>query len=375
MNLHSVTFSPSVSLSKGHYAVDAAGIFTENGGEHQRMCEAGYACDGGNRTLCGENELPNGAKNACIPCKSCAVGEGLVAGCSDGVETQCAPCEDGQFSSGGTSTCELCKTNEISNTAKSACIPCTSCAVGQGVDTRCSGNVDTRCSPCVAGQFSPGGNSTCQPCVAGQFCPLGAYAPRPCVKGSFCNVTFIQGLPVWGTSEEPCRSGTYCPRGTFDPITCAKGATCTVPASPELVLDPVMFDLVESEVLGGSIQYQLSLSAQPNASVTVKIELNITSDECYAYNSSKIELALLEFEFGPDNYNISQIVVSKSLSSQPLFFLTITGSQPARWIQFLPICLLAFFFHTSPFFHITVSFLFTNTFFTTTFFRTLRSTV
>jgi hypothetical protein len=89
---------------------------------------------------------------------------------------------------------------------------------------------------------------------------------------------------------------------------------CTFPASPELVLEPAMFDLIESEV-GGSIQYQLSLSAQPNVSVIVKIKLIITSEECYAYNeSSKFELdSRMEFEFGPDNYNIPQIVVSHFL--------------------------------------------------------------
>jgi hypothetical protein len=46
-----------------------------------------------------------------------------------------------------------------------------------------------------------------------------------------------------------------------------------------------MFDLIESEV-GGSIQYQLSLSAQPNASAIVKIDVVIKSEECYAYAES-----------------------------------------------------------------------------------------
>ena len=62
-----------------------------------------------------------------------------------------------------------------------------------------------------------------------------------------------------------------------------------------------MFDLIESEV-GGSIQYNVSLSAQPNASVVVKIKLIIESEECYAYNeSSKFQLGRMEFEFGPEN--------------------------------------------------------------------------
>ncbi len=120
-------------------------------------------------------------------------------------------------------------------------------------------------------------------------------------------MAFIQGNPVWGTLEQPCMSGTYCPRGTSQPITCADGATCTVPASPELVLEPAMFDLIESEVIFGSTQYQLSLSAQPKASVIVKIEMIIKSEECYAYDA-KFELERREFEFLPDDYNIPQVV-------------------------------------------------------------------
>jgi hypothetical protein len=130
---------------------------------------------------------------------------------------------------------------------------------------------------------------------------------------------------VWGTSEKPCMSGTYCPRGTSEPIPCADGATCFVPASPELVLAPDMFDLLESEV-GGSIQYQLSLSTQPYASVIVKIEVIIESVNCYAYDeSSKFQLDRMEFEFVPDNYNIPQIVVSHfHFLHNHFFFLTIT---------------------------------------------------
>ncbi len=80
-----------------------------------------------------------------------------------------------------------------------------------------------------------------------------------------------------------------------------------------------MLDLIESEV-GGSIQYRLSLSAQPNASAIVKIKLIIKSEECYAHNeSSKFKLQYSIYKFGPDNYNIPQIVVSRYLHNTTFF--------------------------------------------------------
>jgi hypothetical protein len=217
------------------------------------------------------------------------------------------------------------------------------------------------CVDCEAGYYCVDGIR--KQCGQGEFCPLGAGAPRPCVKGSFCNVTFIQGLPVWGASEKSCMSGTYCPRGSSEPTPCAHGATCTVPASPELVLEPDMFDLIESEVLGGSIQYQLSLSAKPHASAIVKIVAIIKSEECYAYDeSSKFKLDRMEFAFGPDNYSIPQIVVSHFLQH---FYFSLFFHKHFYILTFSQ----SFFFknRTVPFFTITL--------FTIAFFRTLRSTV
>ncbi len=249
----------------------------------------------------------------------------------------CAPCAPGQFSSGGNTTVNRCSDCSagfccVTPAVKADCPLGAYCPVRSTFPKVLTSGyyavnaLNTYTSTqgvaervCEKGHYCSGGLR--KQCGKGQFCPLGASAPRPCLKGSFCNVTFIQDspVPVWGTSEEPCISGTYCPRGTSEPIPCADGATCTVPASPELVLEPDMFDLIESEV-DGSIQYHLSLSAQPDASVRVKIELIIKSEDCYAYNEpSKMKLDRMEFEFGPDNYNISQIVVSHFLHNHFLF--------------------------------------------------------
>jgi hypothetical protein len=95
---------------------------------------------------------------------------------------------------------------------------------------------------------------------------MGAPSPRDCSKGSFCNATVSEdGAIIWGATEEPCSSGSYCPRRTIRPLPCVTGATCVVPASPELILEPPQFEVIESEVVarGGHLQYNLSLSAVP----------------------------------------------------------------------------------------------------------------
>jgi hypothetical protein len=136
----------------------------------------------------------------------------------------------------------------------------------------------------------------CKECEAGHVCSDGER--RFCSRGSYC--------PPGSFAPKLCQSGTYCPIGTASPNSCAAGAKCTIPASPELVLKPDIFDLVESEVIK-SIQYNLSLSAKPNAFVTVKLELDIENKECYTYKP-KFELGRRKLEFHPDDYNIPQVV-------------------------------------------------------------------
>jgi hypothetical protein len=305
------------------------------------MCEAGYVCDSGARNTCGENELPNGArstcvpcrtcrvgegfmsaclagnntvcqlceanavstggedqcaecpentrpndsKTACVPCKTCPVGEGHVSACVNEVDTICEPCGPNAISAGGTQTCVECKENTRPNDSKTACVPCLRCEVGRGVVSFC--NVyggDTVCSPCVAGQFSPGGDTVCEWCVAGQFCPMGAFAPRQCLKGNFCKSISTADRVVWGSSEEPCPLGTYCPTGTVSPLPCAGGATCTVPASPELVIsNNGVLEKRESELLTNETAYEASGFLHYTISLSVKpsgsVNVTVTKEE------------------------------------------------------------------------------------------------
>ena len=56
----------------------------------------------------------------------------LTHKCSEGVDTKCVACSEGEYSEGGFGKCKPCEEKTISNAAKSACIPCKVCAVGEG---------------------------------------------------------------------------------------------------------------------------------------------------------------------------------------------------------------------------------------------------
>ena len=289
------------SLSKGHYAVDGEGTFTVTGGEGQRLCEAGYSCDGGGRIPCGEDELPNDSKSACVPCRTCRVGEGLVSACnSDGDQTVCKECDEGEFSTGGIGMCQRCGDNEISNEGKSACVPCSACPAGEGLVKHCQGSNDTLCEACEEGMYGLGGLMSCMACTPGDFCPRNSPARRLCSKGNYC--------PSF-SEEMPCKSGTYCPAGQTEPLDCVDGASCLVPASPELALNPVRIDIRESEAesMGGKVSYNMSLSAKPKKTVTVAVEMHIQNASCYSH-ASKFTLERAQFVFQPENYDAPQTV-------------------------------------------------------------------
>ena len=83
-----------------------------------------------------------------------------------------------------------------------------------------------------------------------------------------------------------------------------------MPASPELVLRPDLFDVLESEVVGagGRVTYEMSLSALPSDVVTVTVAVDVRKVHCYKYDD-KFTLLQRVFEFLPSNWNRSQTVV------------------------------------------------------------------
>ncbi len=125
-------------------------------------CSAGHYCPGDyniSKHPCEPGTFANAPKSTkCSSCRSCAVGEGMVSPCTSTRDAVCGPCKRGEFSEGGDNTCKTCGVNEIANKANSACIPCKSCAVGEGLVAACSVDGDTQCSPCKDGEFSSGGD-------------------------------------------------------------------------------------------------------------------------------------------------------------------------------------------------------------------------
>jgi hypothetical protein len=85
---------------------------------------------------------------------------------------------------------------------------------------------------------------------------------------------------------------------------------CAVPASPELALVPDTFEVLEAEVIemyGGTLAYNLSLSAEPVEPVIVTITSEIRSPSCYGYEP-KFTLPTSQFEFTAETYNVNQTV-------------------------------------------------------------------
>jgi hypothetical protein len=204
----------------------------------------------------------------------------------------CQWCPANSVSGGGGHVCQVCAANAVSNDARSSCVPCPQ---GQHREATMAA-----CQSCPRGFFCSHQNVTA--CQAGHYCPPGSSFPTPCAKGSSCPTP---------REQLPCLSGRYCPSGTTEPLRCPAGATCTVPASPELILAPDLFDVIESEVVdvhNGVLQYMVSLSAQPTRNVTVTVNTtNVRSAACYQYGP-KFQLTQRELLFHPGNYHAPQAV-------------------------------------------------------------------
>jgi hypothetical protein len=171
---------------------------------------------------CGDNERPNRSKSACVPCRTCGLGEGFVSGCVlGGDDTICETCNANSISVGGENPCTPCDDNERPNESKSACIPCISCGLGKGFISECVlGGEDTVCETCDINSISVGGVDSCTPCpdnerpngsksacVPCRTCGLGAGFVSGCVLGgedTICETCDANSVSVGG--EGPCTS-------------------------------------------------------------------------------------------------------------------------------------------------------------------------
>jgi hypothetical protein len=183
-------------VQSGYYQVDAKGAFTVASAHNQTMCPAGFYCTQGQHV-------------------ACAVGTYCPAGAS----VQMA-CPQGSY-----------------------------CAS------------PSEMMDCGAGSYCPEGSVARQICEAGYFCSL-PWKKEICIEGAYCpegsviyHIVTIgyfssdadSSFTVTGAvRQEKCLPGKYCKNGRiFD---CVEGATCSIPASPELILNPAILDKHESEL-------------------------------------------------------------------------------------------------------------------------------
>jgi hypothetical protein len=154
--------------------------------------------------------------------------------------------------------------------------------------------------PCPPGFFCrEGGIKQCA--VPGTYCKGETPEAMPCPKGSYC--------PAGATSPTPCTAGKhYCPEQSAAPQDCKDGATCILPAVPELALIPSSIEIVESELTGSFLQYQLSLSTVPSKAVKVTVVPSIREVPCYRYGA-KFELEKMVYEFDSINDTVAQNVI------------------------------------------------------------------
>jgi hypothetical protein len=73
------------------------------------------------------------------------------------------------------------------------------------------------------------------------------------------------------------------------------------------VLIPDRFEVIESEITNGILQYQMALSARPTKLVRVHVALKIREIKCYGYDA-KLELPQKVYEFDSENYKVLQNV-------------------------------------------------------------------
>jgi hypothetical protein len=187
-----------------------SGVVSEGNSTTDRVCRpcvAGEFSEGGSGT-CGAcvqgKEFSKAVEQSvCSPCKSCGVGYGLVSSCNSTADTFCQQCVPGECSDGSTK-CVACGPGTIPNRVRSACVPCKSCASGAGVINKCANETDTKCEPCQAGKYSVGGDSNiCETCDTGTY--SNKTKQSVCIAWSLCGVG--SGLVSEGnsTTDRACR--------------------------------------------------------------------------------------------------------------------------------------------------------------------------
>ena len=187
------------------------------GQAHQVMCEPGYTCSGGMRTVCPKGQHSVSDRSSCVACPRGEYND------QEGRET-CSPCPVSTFQDEeGGSLCSLCMPGKTSSESGDGCV----CDSTKGMLTGRSGSCI-----CKPGAFAAGEKRTCTPCPENNFwemdedegtvscklcpeqlkSPEGSASPASCNcgKGSF-NLNWLKVDSESNRTCKECLLGGICP--------------------------------------------------------------------------------------------------------------------------------------------------------------------
>ncbi|GMH57983.1 hypothetical protein TL16_g02514 [Triparma laevis f. inornata] len=227
------------SVGVGNYTTGA----TETTREGEAICEAGFACVGGEKKNCdgaGEYSQPGSGF-----CKKCSTGKFYNETAND-----CGLCPKNTFASSGASNiigCQECPAWGHSQPGSGFCEQCTAGEFYNETSFECElcpkntfaisgANNITGCKPCDDGGYSKPGSGYCAQCSSGKYHNETSNMCELCPKNTFTisgasNFTGCERCPNGGHSQpgsgycEHCSSGLYhneasnecdkCPAGTY----------------------------------------------------------------------------------------------------------------------------------------------------------------
>uniref|UniRef100_A0A7S1UI10 EGF-like domain-containing protein n=1 Tax=Phaeomonas parva TaxID=124430 RepID=A0A7S1UI10_9STRA len=241
-------FCPASSSSpqaagSGNYTTPM-GAQSESNRTTQVVCEQGYACVGGERSVCPVGTVaPNPGATSCSPCGVCAVGKYQTTQCThDGMQdteclscppgryenvtgqSQCRPCPRGSFCSEGAIQPQLCPAGSFQSSESSAA--CQLCPPNTYQPAR---GETTGCIACPAYSRTQGNGTFdatgCQ-CLFGAFIDPGDGSPQfcGCLEGRYLHPSYLDAAVAAGTTEaydevcRRCEDGMVCdsPGTTLD---------------------------------------------------------------------------------------------------------------------------------------------------------------
>lgn len=164
------------SADEGYYTTPLSAETTTKR-EGQAICEAGFACVGGEKTSCqaGVTFQIEQRQASCTARAICPADRYKIAYCAPTADTQCGVCNPGFASMGGSAmSCTECNGGGLYSDEVGASV----CKTAPAGTKPTSNRQDIE--NCPAGTFSIGGRGTCTTCKEGTHSAEGSAGCSPC---------------------------------------------------------------------------------------------------------------------------------------------------------------------------------------------------